>query len=206
MKLNWKVLSACLIAFLFLFCLRSFLTANEPFNKFKTEKEKSESYHKEETADLDGDKKGEKYVLDRGQLKIYQSDKLLWQSPEKWWIEDFALVDSNGDEKNELNLSVWKEGNFGPMMPFWVKNNDQSIKNHLFIFDFDGIKMRSIWQSSNLEAPNCSIKFEDVDKDGKLELIVVEGDYSTGAKCAPKFNAVWKWNGWGFSNESRESI
>jgi len=37
----------------------------------------------------------------------------------------------------------------------------------------------------------------------KNELVVIEGDYLQKPECNGSFVAVWKWNGWGFSNEWR---
>ena len=63
--------------------------------------------------------------------------------------------------------------------------------------------MKPVWHSSNLSAPNCEFKIADVDNDGKNDLIVVEGDYSQSPNCKGIHLALWRWNGWGFSNEWR---
>lgn len=158
---------------------------------------------KSEKADLDKDTKQEEYVLENGLLKIVQGNKIIWESPGEWWIDDFVLADSNNDSIMEVNLSVWKSGDYGSSKPFWVKENDMSIKNHFFVFDFAGGVMKPIWQSSNLDAPNCEFKITDVDNDGKNDLVVIEGDYSQKPICTGSHVAVWKWNDWGFSNEWR---
>jgi poly-gamma-glutamate capsule biosynthesis protein CapA/YwtB (metallophosphatase superfamily) len=158
---------------------------------------------KKETADLDNDSVPETYTLNNGQLSIVEISKVIWQSPANWWIDDFVLADSNNDGIIDLNLSVWKAGNFGSSKPFWVKENDTSIKNHFFIFDLVNGIIKPVWQSSNLTAPNCEFKIIDVDGDGKNDLIVVEGDYSQKPMCNGNYVATWKWNDWGFSNEWR---
>ena len=63
--------------------------------------------------------------------------------------------------------------------------------------------MKPIWQSSNLEAPNCEFAIADIDRDGANDLVVNEGNYSQKPECNGNYIAVWKWNGWGFSNEWR---
>lgn len=158
---------------------------------------------KSEMADLDKDTEQEEYVLEKGLLKIVQGNKIIWESPREWWIDDFVLADSNNDDITDVNLSVWKSGDYGSSKPFWVKENDMSIKNHFFVFDFAGGVMKPIWQSSNLDAPNCEFKITDIDDDGKNDLVVIEGDYSQKPICTGNHVAVWKWNDWGFSNEWR---
>lgn len=158
---------------------------------------------KSERADLDKDTKQEEYVLENGLLKIVQGNKIVWESPSEWWIDDFVLADSNNDGITDANLFVWKSGDYGSSKPFWVKENDMSIKNHFFVFDFVNGTMKPIWQSSNLDTPNCEFKVTDVDSDGKNDLVVIEGDYSQKPICTGNYVAVWKWNDWGFSNEWR---
>jgi len=181
-------------------------------NAFKTSSEAAvyaEDYNtggivsKKETADLDNDSIPEIYSLENGLLAITENLKIVWQSPDDWWIDDFILADSNNDGISDINLSLWKTGDFGSSKPFWVKENDMSVKNHFFVFDFIGDTMKQIWGSSNLGEPNCEFQIADIDNDGKNDLIVIEGDYSQKPKCNGNYIAVWKWNDWGFSNEWR---
>ncbi len=157
----------------------------------------------DETQELKSKMGNYEFVLEIGKLKITQKNKVVWKSPDDWWIDNFILADSNNDGFINVNLSVWKAGNFGSSKPFWVKENDMSIKNHFFVFNFIEGAMKPIWQSSNLTSPNCEFKIVDVDGDGKNDLVVIEGDYSQKPNCEGKYVAVWKWNGWGFSNEWR---
>jgi poly-gamma-glutamate synthesis protein (capsule biosynthesis protein) len=158
---------------------------------------------KQERADLDNNSVSENYDLENGNLTIVENEKMIWQSPSDWWIDDFILADSNNDGVVDINLSLWKSGSFGTSKPFWVKENDMSVKNHFFVLDFSGGAIKQVWGSSNLTEPNCEFKIADVDNDGKNDLVVVEGDYSQKPKCTGNYVAVWKWNDWGFSNEWR---
>lgn len=160
-------------------------------------------FYKQEQADLDKDLVLENYVLENGKLTIAENEKMIWQSPDDWWIDNFILADSNNDGIEDINLSLWKSGNFGTSKPFWVKENDMSVKNHYFILDFLNKAIKQVWGSSNLGEPNCKFKIADVDNDGKNDLVVIEGDYSQKPKCEGNYVAVWKWNDWGFSNEWR---
>ena len=158
---------------------------------------------KQERADLDNNSVSENYDLENGNLTIMENEKMIWQSQSNWWIDNFILADSNNDGVVDINLSLWKSGSFGTSKPFWVKENDMSVKNHFFVLDFSGGAIKQVWGSSNLTEPNCEFKIADVDNDGKNDLVVVEGDYSQKPKCAGNYVAVWKWNDWGFSNEWR---
>lgn len=158
---------------------------------------------KQEQADLDNNLIKETYILEIGRLTILENLKIIWQSPSEWWIDDFILADSNNDGITDINLSLWKAGNFGPSKPFWVKENDMSIKNHFFVLDFANETIKQVWGSSNLVEPNCEFQIADVDNDGKNDLVVIEGDYLKKPKCNGNYVAVWKWNDWGFSNEWR---
>ena len=158
---------------------------------------------KQEQEDLDNDSFPENYDWENGKLTITENEKMIWQSPSDWWIDDFILADSNNDGVVDINLSLWKSGSFGSSKPFWVKENDMSVKNHFFVLDFSGDAIKQVWGSSNLAEPNCEFKIADVDNDGKNDLVVIEGDYSQNLKCVGNYIAVWKWNDWGFSNEWR---
>lgn len=146
--------------------------------------------------DLDGDGIAEKYTLRDGIITVQADSRLIWQSPGDWWVDYFFLGDADNDGLPELNLLVWKEGSFGPHRPFWVEEEDSSVKNHLFIFKLVEGHCKPAWQSSNLDYPNYRAALIDLDGDGENELVVIEGSYTHPGK---REATLWKWNGWGFS-------
>lgn len=151
--------------------------------------------------DLDRDGATEHYALRDGRLTVSGvtasgAEGVIWHTPEEWWVEYFLLGDANNDGSPDLNLSVWKAGSFGPVRPFWVKRDDPTVRNHLFIFDVAGDRMKPVWQSSNLDRPNLDLALEDLDGDGQNELVAIEGSYSD---LPQRQITAWKWNGWGFS-------
>ncbi len=164
---------------------------------------KDKSDFKKESADLNKNGFEEVYILKGGKLTITENSKKVWESPNGWRIDNFVLADVTNDGVTNLSLSLWKSGDFGPSKPFWVEKNDVSIKNHFFVYDFVGGELKQVWGSSNLAMPNCDFKVADVDGDKKNDLIVLEGEYSNENDCVAEYVAVWKWNGWGFSNEWR---
>lgn len=157
----------------------------------------------EQSADLDTDLAIENYQLVNKQLTISESQKIIWQSPIDWQVDSFFLADANNDGLVDINLSVWKAGDFGTSQPFWVKENDMSVKNHFFIFNLVDDQAKALWQSSNLEKPNCEFMLADIDNDQENDLIVIEGEYLDDTSCQGKYLAIWKWNDWGFTNQWR---
>ncbi len=146
--------------------------------------------------DLDSDGSLEEFMLENGRITVRAGTNFIWQSPTDWWVDYFFLGDANNDGKPDLNLLVWKKGSFGPHRPFWLKEEDTGIKNHLFIFKLVAGNIKPVWQSSNLDRPNYRAALIDLNDDGENELVVTEGSYTDPAKRAV---TLWKWNGWGFS-------
>jgi poly-gamma-glutamate synthesis protein (capsule biosynthesis protein) len=153
--------------------------------------------------DLNKNNIPETYSLENNIVTITENGKQLWQTPEDWHIDDVIIADSNNDGIIEINLLLWKSGNYGSSQPFWIKTNDDSIKNHFFLYTLENDQIKSVWQSSNLDKPNCSAQIKDVDHDGKNELVVLEGEYTEPYKCEPKYKSVWKWSEWGFYLDDR---
>jgi len=146
--------------------------------------------------DLDSDGSLEEFILVNGRITVRSGSRIIWQSPADWWVDYFFTGDANNDGIQDLNLLVWKSGSFGPHKPFWLKEEDIAIKNHLFIFKLVAGSVKPLWQSSNLDRPNYRAALIDLNDDGENELVVTEGSYTDLAKRAV---TLWKWNGWGFS-------
>lgn len=171
-------------------------TRNTVLNDLK----KKINYSQLEIIDLNHNSNSESYELLDGSLIIRKNKKLIWQSPDNWWIDSFVLADTENDGEININLSLWKRGSFGSSKPFWLEENDMSIKNHFFVLRHADNLVSQAWSSSNLTNPNCEFIMKDVNNDGQNDLVVIEGEYQEDLQCIGKYIAVWSWNGWGFSN------
>ncbi|MFA5990860.1 MAG: hypothetical protein WC794_01270 [Candidatus Doudnabacteria bacterium] len=157
------------------------------------------SIQQTQTHDSDGDGKNEDYILQNGKIKILQNGQTLWQSPPEWWVDSFAVADSDNNSQQELNLSVWKIGSFGPIKPFWFIGKDDGISNHFFVFRLVRGDFNPVWQSSALTRPNCSFEFKT--QNNQTLLYTREGQYTSDYSCTPLSESIWEWNGWGFAKK-----
>lgn len=156
--------------------------------------------------DLDNNGMIEEYVLTDHCLTVREDDQIIWQSPQGWSVDSFALGDIDNDGSNNLVISLWKKGSFGEIKPFWFQGEDNSYKNHLFVLSLIDNTFKSVWCSSNLDHPIISFVISDVDGDGLNELVVQEGKYrrikgecyALDNRAAPR-TVIWQWQEWGFS-------
>lgn len=155
--------------------------------------------------DLDGNGKTEEYILADDGLTVREGEAYLWQSPPDWRVDSFALGDVDNDGTVNLVVSLWKRGSFGTLRPFWQTGEDESYKNHLFVFKLQDNMVKSVWCSSDLYRPIASFAIRDVNEDGLNELVVEEGQYRkvAGERYTLDPNAlvrttIWQWEEWGF--------
>jgi len=151
--------------------------------------------------DLNANRRGEEYRLKDGRLTVIEDDFPIWESPTDWWVQDAHIADIDGEDGRELVLSVWKSGDFGSSKPFWKKENDMTVRHHVFVYEFKNDVLSPRWQSSNLPRPNCEMMFSDLDGDNIEELIALEGEYTPDATCTATTIGIWKWENWGFYNQ-----
>jgi len=152
--------------------------------------------------DTDGNGYQEKYRLTDHQLRIYENDRLIWQSPQEWTIRQICLADADNDKQTELVMVVWKHGSFGNAKPFWFKGPDNEYTCHLFLYRMVSGRLKEVWCSSALVNPIIEMKVEDSNQDGLNELNVVEGPRAGFAYSLRQLfhrqETTWIWDSWGF--------
>lgn len=112
-------------------------------------------------------------------------------------VEEVILGDFTNNGTEDVGIYLWKEGNYGDSLPFWVEENDKSYQQHLFIIERTGKQSyKSVWNSSNLPYINMKTYLTDLDKDGLNEIVVLEKPYGKAQKTV----AIWQWDNWGFKN------
>ena len=129
-------------------------------------------------SDLNANGQLETYNLAEGQVTVSENEQVLWQSPAEYKVDHMTHGDLNHDGKEDLILTLWKEGSYGPSQPFWIKERDESYAQHLFFYTWDGDQLQLSWGSSNLEAPLTYLNARDLDQDGKTDLIAGESTYT----------------------------
>lgn len=156
-------------------------------------------------ADLDDDGTAEEYCLVNHSLFVREGNKVLWQSPPDWCVDNLALGDIDNDGNINLIITLWKTGSFGPVQPFWQETENRSYKNHLFVYRLSENILRAVWCSSDLDRPIVSLAVRDGEGDSRRELVVQEGQYRKKAEeryaldpWGPVRTTVWQWEEWGF--------
>ena len=127
--------------------------------------------------------KGKKMVLRDG------GKEPKWQTKKSWLVQDFLVSDLDGDEDRELILLVWKRGRFGPEMPFWVKADENSYSQHIFIYDItEDLQVKEKWLASEI-GPQVK-RFKLMEKNPAI--ILTE---ENSGRCS-----LWRWESWGLKN------
>lgn len=152
--------------------------------------------------DFDNDGTYEVIVKRYGRIYIRQDDKIIFETPLDWDVREYMVDDFTNNDKNELALYLWKKGNYGPSLPFWITENDRSYKQHLFLYEWDDRQgVKPLWHSSNLPYINTRTLVDDFDGDGLNEIKVLERPYDWGKWGSDgQTVALWQWDEWGFKN------
>ncbi|MFA6322257.1 MAG: CapA family protein [Candidatus Buchananbacteria bacterium] len=159
-----------------------------------------------QSADLDGDNQAEEAVVVNRVGYVIKNNQAIWRTDAKWQVDNVLIGDFNNDGQVEIGFSLWKEGSYGPSKPFWVKENDKNISNHLFLYQWDKSagNLKNIWGSSALDNAIWQMNLGDFDQDGQNELAVLEiGAYgNTPIPNTPMQHSfsIWRFSDFNFFN------
>jgi hypothetical protein len=128
--------------------------------------------------------------------------------PSAWHVTASVLADVTHDGVHEWVLLVWRPWQDWPIQrwsvtpsPIAAFHDAAGQSCHLIlIHPQDG---REVWAGSALPVPLLALAVEDVDGDGRNEVIALEGSYSNGRDGPGRHVDVWRWNGFGFTLQWR---
>lgn len=121
-------------------------------------------------------------ILADKKVSVAIDNNEVWNTPNDWFVQDMIITDIDRDGAEEMVLLVWKHGSFGKHRPQWVRRNDISLKQHIFIYRYDDRREEYIvaeWMSSVMNYPVKSFASYGKDK-------IVINDINGGHK-------VWYW-------------
>ena len=143
------------------------------------------------------------YHLDQGSLAVSDSyGAELWRSGNDWWVDDFRLGDVDGDGLEDFVFSLWKSYRFGKAHPSRMENDDETVRNHLFVYTILAGQIKSVWGSSDLPYPIYSFELDPYGKvtavSSGMLLRTCEGEYRDDYAHTAPVQRVYAWEGWGF--------
>ncbi|QRN86202.1 hypothetical protein JR334_02980 [Clostridia bacterium] len=114
--------------------------------------------------------------LDKGIKILYQGE---YPNLKPWKVQ---TSDVDGDGKKEISLGVYKKTLFHPVMD-----------KRPYIYDWDGTELVPKWRGSRLAHPFKDYIFQDIDSDGKDEIVALEF-----LADASQMVQAYRWKGFGF--------
>ena len=133
-------------------------------------------------------------TLDKRTVEVRYQDSLIWTSPEKVKIQDILCYDIDNDGADELLLLCWKIGRYGKYRPFWVKEDEDTWSQHLFVYEFAGDSIRAQWMSSYMGIDVTGMAAGQMGA-GKTRLLLVDRQ---------EMVSYWYWDSWGFAKEETQ--
>lgn len=125
---------------------------------------------------------GIKVVLKNNKLHALLNEREIYASKDEVKVFDFIIcdIDRNGD--NELLVLCEKKGRFGNHRPFWIKEDEEEISQHIFIYDLTEEGVTPKWMASDI-----GFRVEDWLYDGAALSLTDENGERT----------FWTWKSWG---------
>lgn len=132
-------------------------------------------------------------ILQDRKVTVRNKDKIIWTSPKEVQVQDILSCDIEGDGADELVLLCWKRGRYGKHKPFWIKKDEKSWSQHIFVYEYDISRIKPKWQSSYIGVDVTEIT-SVIERDGcRLWLTDTKGK-----------DSCWRWDSWGFVKENTD--
>ncbi len=166
----------------------------------------------ERSGDLDGDGYPETVSLQAGQAVIIHAGQPVWQSPPAWTVREAAIADINRDGHLEAILLVWRK--FAPWpIDRYVPHpgridafQDASGEScHIILMGWRRDGYREAWAGSALAEPVRAFAILDANRDGKPDLLTLDGAYADPDPSNARYLSLWEWNGFGFTLAAHET-
>lgn len=133
--------------------------------------------------------------LNKKTVDILCGDRVIWTSPEDVKIQAALSSDIDNDGADELLLLCWKKGRYGEHKPFWIKQDEKTWSQHLFVYEYVQGEIRPKWMSSYIGQDVTMMSVRDGAPPGKhLVLTSPDGEISS-----------WFWDSWGFTKEKADT-
>ena len=88
-------------------------------------------------------------LIDR-RVTVESQEGILFESPDTLWVQDVLVSDADGDGERELVLLCWRQGHYDRARPFWIREADQSIRQHIYIYDWKENGFYQRWLASDI--------------------------------------------------------
>lgn len=141
------------------------------------------------------DASGEYHIsLTEKKVEVAHDGCVIWTSGENVKVQDVLSCDIDNDLEDELVLLCWKRGRYGRARPFWVKEDEESWSQHLFVYEYNQGKIHAKWMSSYLGTEVAGLAAGPAQEPFSALLFTdTEGKVS-----------CWRWDSWGFRKEETE--
>ena len=129
----------------------------------------------------------EEITLERRTVTVFDQGEAVWQSDREIRVQDVLWGDIDHDGAKELMLLCWKRGRYGDSRPFWVKEDEKSWSQHIYLYDWTDGEIRPIWMASDIGMDAVSWSFDESSR-----LVITDRNGTQSA---------WDWLSWGLSKQ-----
>ena len=131
--------------------------------------------------------------LSARRVTVESGEGIFFETPDTLWVQDVLVSDVDKDGQRELVMLCWRQGHYDRARPFWIKEADQSIRQHIYIYDWKEDGFRPKWMASDIL---IDVADWEIDTMNLFHLTEPDGTESR-----------WVWDSWGLTcvNESLNS-